>query len=211
MIRGITVTLLELSRSGSEDVWTSVEVPNVLAAPVMEVDSNQAVVYDGHRAIYHLAIPKDDTHTWEGQLVQFFGSTWSVVGIPTKGIDSQIPGPWNKKVTVELYRAAAVGLEGLWRDSVHLITSTVTVDDEGYEETVETTRDVVAIFCAGVDAEQTTEGDKSGMRRSATLEIWAGNYDGETRVSYDGCLYSVASAKNTMRGTVLLKLEEVWR
>ena len=211
MIRGITVTLLMLSRAGSTEVWTSAEIPNVLIEPVMEVDSNQAVVYDGHRAVYHLAIPKTDEHTWEGQLVQFWGCTWSVIGIPTKGIDSQIPGPWNKKVTVELYRAAAPSLEGLWRDRVKLLSDTVTIDAEGYETRVTTERIVAAIFCAGVDATQVADGDKSGLRLSATVEIWAGDYLGETRVSFDGADYKATEVKRTGRGTVLLKLEEVWR
>ena len=212
MIRGITVQLLQLDRSGSSEIWVSADIPNVLIEPVMEVDSNQAIVYDGHRAVYHLAIPKTDTHTWEGQLVQFFGATWSVIGIPTMGLDHQIPGPWNKKVTVELYRAAAPDLEGLWRDRVELLSDTVTKDAEGYDDrTANTPRTVTAIFCAGVDYNQVTQGDKTGFRQSATVEIWAGDYGGEKRVSYEDVVYEVREVKRTGRGTVLLKLEEVWR
>lgn len=212
MIRGITVQLLQLARSGSSEAWTSVDIPNVLIEPVMEVDSNQAVVYEGHRAVYHLAVPKRDAHTWEGQLVQFWGCTWSVIGIPTQGIDSQIPGPWNKKVTVELYRSAAPDLEGLWRDRVKLISDVFTRDAEGYDvRTDGTARTVVAIFCAGVDAAQVTEGDKSGLRQSAAVEIWAGDYCGEKRVLYQTCPYEVREIKRTGRGTLLLQLEEVWR
>lgn len=211
MIRGITVTLLQLSRAGSTEVWTSADVPNVLIEPVMEVDNNQAIVYDGHRAVYHLAIPKSDTHTWEGQLVQFFGCTWSVIGIPTKGLDHQIPGPWNKKVTVELYRAAAPDLEGLWRDRVQLLSDTVTIDAEGFETRVTAERTVAAIFCAGVDLAKVTQGDKTGMRQTATVEIWTGDYQGEAKVSYRDAVYNATEVKNTGRGTVLLKLEEVWR
>ena len=36
MIRGITVKLLQLSRSSGSPVWTPVDVPNVLVAPVLE-------------------------------------------------------------------------------------------------------------------------------------------------------------------------------
>lgn len=212
MIRGITVKLLQLSRSSGSPVWTPVDVPNVLVAPVLEVDNQVAMLPDGHRAVYHLAIPKSDGHRWEGQLVQFFGSTWSVIGIPTEGIDSQIPGPWNKKVTVELYRNSAPDPDSLWRDSVDLIQVTAVKDAEGYDITTPgTPRTVTAIFCRGVDSEAFTQGDKQGMRLTATVEIWEGDYQGETLVSYFGVDYEVRKNRTTGRGTVLLDLEEVWR
>ena len=103
MIRGISVTLLQLSRSGAAPSWTPVTVDNVLVAPVLEVDNQIAMLPDGHRAVYHLGIPKSDTQRWEGQLVQFFGQTWSVIGIPTEGIEELIPLEWNKKVLCERY------------------------------------------------------------------------------------------------------------
>ena len=212
MIRGIPVTLLQLSRSGNTPSWTPVTVDNVLVAPVLEVDNQIAMLPDGHRAVYHLGIPKSDTHRWEGQLVQFFGQTWSVIGIPTEGIDSQIPGPWNKKATVELYRAAAPDPDSLWRDSVQLIPVTATKDAEGYDITTEgTPRTVTAIFARGVDGELYSSGDKAGMRQTATVEIWTGDYQGETLVRYGGEDYKVQKMRNTGRGTVLLDLEEVWR
>lgn len=212
MIRGIPVTLLQLSRSGETPSWTPVTVDNVLVAPVLEVDNSIAMLPDGHRAVYHLGIPKSDAHRWEGQLVQFFGQTWSVIGIPTEGIDSQIPGPWNKKVTVELYHSTAPDPDSLWRDSVELIPETATKDAEGYDITAEgTPRTVTAIFARGIDVELYSSGDKAGMRQTATVEIWTGDYQGETLVRYDGADYKVQKLRNTGRGTVLLELEEVWR
>lgn len=212
MIRGIPVTLLQLSRSGNTPSWTPVTVDNVLVAPVLEVDNQIAMLPDGHRAVYHLGIPKSDTHRWEGQLVQFFGQTWSVIGIPTEGIDSQIPGPWNTKATVELYHAAAPDPDSLWRDRVALIPVTVAKDSEGYDITAEgTPRTVTAIFACGVDGELYSSGDKAGMRQTATVEIWTGDYQGEALVRYDGADYKVQKMRNTGRGTVLLDLEEVWR
>lgn len=212
MIRGITVKLLQLSRSSGSPVWAPVDVPNVLVAPVLEVDNQIAMLPDGHRAVYHLAIPKTDEHRWEGQLVQFFGQTWSVIGIPTEGIDSQIPGPWNKKVTVELYRSSAPDPDSLWRDSVELIGNTTAKDSEGYDiKTPTAPRTVTAIFTRGVDSEAFTQGDKQGMRLTATVEIWEGDYQGETLVSYFGVDYEVRKTRTTGRGTVLLDLEEVWR
>lgn len=212
MIRGIPVTLLQLSRSGDSPSWTPVTVDNVLVAPVLEVDNQIAMLPDGHRAVYHLGIPKSDTHRWEGQLVQFFGQTWSVIGIPTEGIDSQIPGPWNKKVTVELYRTAAPDPDSLWRDSVDLIPVTATKDAEGYDVTTEgTPRAVTAIFARGVDGEIYSSGDKKGTRQTATAEIWTGDYQGETLVRYAGADFRAVKMRNPGRGTVLLDLEEVWR
>lgn len=212
MIRGIPVTLLQLSRSGDAPSWTPVTIDNVLVAPVLEVDNQIAMLPDGHRAVYHLGIPKSDTHRWEGQLVQFFGQTWSVIGIPTEGINSQIPGPWNKKATVELYRTAAPDPESLWRDSVDLIPVTAAKDAEGYDITTQgTPRAVVAIFTRGVDGEIYNSGDKQGVRQTATAEIWTGDYQGETLVQYAGAAYEVRKMRNTGRGTVLLDLEEVWR
>lgn len=210
---GITVTLLQLVRGGSSGpAWTGVEISNVLVAPVVEVDTIAAVVHEGHRAIYHLAIPKTDTHDWEGQLVQFFGCTWAVVGIPTKGIDDLIPGPWNTKVTVELYRTSAPDANALWRDTVQLLSDTITTDADGYQTaTANTPVSTTAIFCEGVDAEQHTQDGKTGMRKTATAEVWTGAYSGETRLSYSGSTYAVTKAANTGRGTVLLNLEEVWR
>ena len=212
MIRGIPVTLLQLSREGGAAAWTPVDVENVLVAPVLEVDNQVANMPEGHRAIYHLAIPKSDEHRWEGQLVQFFGSTWSVIGTPTEGIDSLIPGPWNKKVTVELYRTAAPDLDSLWCDTVELLSAAVTKDAEGYDVTTPgAPKQVTAIFCQVVNGEAFTQGEKQGFRRTATLEIWEGDYGGEARVRYAERTYEVRKIKPTGRGTVLLELEEVWR
>lgn len=213
MIRGISVTLLQLSRSqDGTATWTPVTVDNVLVAPVLEVDNQVAMLPDGHRAVYHLGIPKSDAHRWEGQLVQFFGQTWSVIGIPTEGIDSQIPGPWNKKATVELYHSAAPDPDSLWRDRVALIPVTAAKDAEGYDITTEgTPRTVTAIFARGVDSELYSSGDKEGVRQTATVEIWSGDYQGETLVNYAGADYKASKMRNTGRGTVLLDLEEVWR
>lgn len=208
-MRGISVTLMTLDAQG---VWKDTTVDNVLVAPVMEVDSNQAIVQLGHRAVYHLAIPKDDTNVWEGQLVQFFGCTWSVVGIPTKGIDHLIPGPWNQKVTVELYRNATPTGQSLWLDTISFPTASIVQDDDGYNTKSDGTPvEVKVIFVAGVDEEWSAEGDKAGMRRKASVEIWAGNYDGQTQLEHDGILYNVTKVTNTGRGSLLLSLEEVWR
>lgn len=203
---------MQLLSLGPGGAWTSEDIPNVLVAPVVEIDSNVAVVHEGHRAIYHLAIPKTDEHVWEGQLVQFWGCTWSVIGIPTRGIDDLVPTPWNMKVTVELYRTATPAGQSLWIDTVSFPTALVVQDADGYEHKTDgTPRDVRVIFVEGVNAAQTAEDGKEGMRRSATVEIWTGDYQGEDQLIHDGTLYNVTKRERTGRGSLLLYLEEVWR
>ena len=212
MISGITVKLLQLSRAGSTPVWTEVTVDNVLVAPTSEVDSTVAALPDGHRALYHLAIPKSDQHRWEGQLVQFWGHTWSVIGIPTEGIDDLIPGPWNKKVAVELYSTEAPDINSLWRDVVKLRNRIIRQDASGYPGTSITDGSTVqAILPAGVTFEKTGEDGKQAMRAKTTAEIWEGDYRGEDILEYRDVQYEIGKISRTGRGTLLLDCTEVWR
>ena len=214
MFNGIAVTLLKIKREGNTASWTSTVVENVLVAPFSEGDAGRTslLIESGHRAVYHLAIPKDDENTWEGQLVQFFGQTWAVVGIPTKGIDKLIPGPWNLKVVVELYRTGAPSLDSLWTDQVELISVDAAKDSAGYDVPGDPQRrKVVAIFTSGIDAALFELDQKEGARHSATVELWENDYHGELQLSHGSLLYEVAESKTTGRGTVLLKLMEVWR
>jgi hypothetical protein len=212
MIRGVTVTLLEFSRTGVGLSWDPVEVGNVLIAPVSEVDSTTAALPEGHRAIYHLAIPKADTHRWEGQLVQFWDCTWAVVGIPTEGMDELIPGPWNKKVTVEHYRTDAPDVDSLWRDQVLLKRRIVARDASGYPGTdTDTGRTVNAILPMGVILEKSGEDAKQALRAKLNAEIWEDDFTGEDLLEYGGTGFEIAKLKKTGRGTFLLECEEVWR
>ena len=109
MIKGVGITLLSKTQTGVDGfgapVYTEEEetVENVLIAPASAEDIESTLNLTGRKAAYTLAIPKGDTHTWEGQRVQFFGQTWRVVGIALSGMDELIPGPWNTKVQVERY------------------------------------------------------------------------------------------------------------
>lgn len=108
-IKGITVTLInkeEIDRDPFdnpiyEDI--EIEVDNVLISPTSSDDIVNTKDLTGRTAVYTLAIPKDDTNTWENQEVRFFGERWRVFGIPLQGIEDLIPLDWNKKVTVERY------------------------------------------------------------------------------------------------------------
>lgn len=109
MIRGITVTLYERTYSGADGfnhpTFTEIAktVDNVLVSPASSQEILDATNLYGKKAIYTLAIPKGDTHTWEDCKVSFFGEDWHVFGVPLEGIESNIPLAWNKKVTVERY------------------------------------------------------------------------------------------------------------
>lgn len=109
MIKGITVTLYELTKAGTDEfnapvlVPSPVDVPNVLVYP----SSNDAVVTDlqlyGKKSVYQLCIPKGDTHKWEDSLVKFFGKTFRTFGPCAEYIDANIPLKWNKQIRVERY------------------------------------------------------------------------------------------------------------
>lgn len=108
-MKGITVTLLERSQSGTDPfgapIWQESEtsVDNVLVAPVTPggEEATEPLDLSGRKAVYTLALPKGDTHVWEGCRVRFFGETWQVFGMPTEGIEELIPLQWNRKVRVE--------------------------------------------------------------------------------------------------------------
>lgn len=114
MLKGITVTLLSKVLNGTDSFnrpvyeEIAVEVENVLVSPMSDTEVLDTLNLTGRKAVYQLAIPKGDSHTWENQCVKFFGETWQVVGKPLKGIDELIPGPWNMKVKVE----SIVGIQG---------------------------------------------------------------------------------------------------
>lgn len=116
MIKTITVTLYERTATGAVDDFnketyteTAVEVPGVLCAPSSSQEILDGINLYGKKAIYTLAIPKGDTHSWEDCKVSFSPSgtggqqDWHVFGIPLEGIECDIPLAWNKKVTVERY------------------------------------------------------------------------------------------------------------
>ena len=107
MIKGITVTLFQRTKTGTDAfnapiyTETPVSVSDVLVAPLSDEEILDTLNLTGRRAKYQLGIPKGDTHDWEGCTVAFFGELWRVIGHPTEGIDDMIPLRWNKKVKVE--------------------------------------------------------------------------------------------------------------
>jgi len=116
MITGITVTLINQVETGKDEfnnpVYedSPVEVENVLVAPASSDDIIDSASMYGKKAVYTLAIPKGDTHTWTDQKVKFFDQIWHVFGMPVKGVEANIPLSWNMKVMVEAYE------EGDWNE-----------------------------------------------------------------------------------------------
>lgn len=108
-IKGITVILYVMKEVGKDGfnrpIYEEVEVniDNVLVAPSSSDDIITSTDLAGKKAVYTLAIPKGDTHTWENKKVKFFDQMWHVFGFALQGIDENIPLDWNKKVMVERY------------------------------------------------------------------------------------------------------------
>lgn len=108
-IKGITVVLIDRVQVGEDPLGApiyedrQIPVHNVLIAPTSADDVENQLSLTGRKAVYTLAIPKEDTHEWENREVHFFGERWRVFGLPLMGLDHLIPLDWNKKVTVERY------------------------------------------------------------------------------------------------------------
>ena len=108
-IRGITVQLYTRTQTGTdafnhpayEEIVENVD--NVLVAPVTSEQLVQTLDLTGKRAVYNLAIPKGDSHEWEGCKVRFFGKDWQVINFEAGGIEDLIPLDWNAKVQVSRY------------------------------------------------------------------------------------------------------------
>lgn len=109
MLKGISVTLYEKTKTGSDGFNAPIyeEKPVTVENVLVGEPSGQEIVNDlqfyGKKAVYTLAIPKGDTHNWENCRVDFFGQSWRTFGKPTQGIEDMIPLQWNKKVKVESY------------------------------------------------------------------------------------------------------------
>lgn len=81
MIKGITVTLYEKEKINEDPFGkliykeTPTKVENVLVAPTNTQEVLDALNLTGKKAVYTIAIPKGDKHTWKDNKVEFFGET----------------------------------------------------------------------------------------------------------------------------------------
>jgi hypothetical protein len=103
MIKGIPVTLYEKTVIGKDEFdrplhqEIPVTIENVLVAPASTTEILNALNLTGKKAVYNIAIPKGDNHTWQDCRVDFFGMSWQVIGFPQQGIEENIPLDWNQK------------------------------------------------------------------------------------------------------------------
>lgn len=108
-MRGITVTLYEMTQSGTDPFnkpvykETPIDIDNVLIGEPSSEEVINELNLSGHRLAYTLAVPKGDMHEWTHCRVDFFGQSFRVFAPPTQGIEALIPLAWNKKVKVERY------------------------------------------------------------------------------------------------------------
>lgn len=109
MIKGIPVILYEKTITGKDGFGhpvyteTPVTVQNVLVSPASTTEILDTLNLIGKKAVYNIAIPKGDNHTWQDNRVDFFGQSWRVIGYPQEGIEENIPLDWNQKWMVERY------------------------------------------------------------------------------------------------------------
>lgn len=109
MIKGIPVILYERTKVGRDEFGhpvykeTPVTVENVLVAPASTTEILDTLNLTGKKAVYNIAIPKGDDHTWKDCRVDFFGTSWQVIGFPQQGIEENIPLDWNQKWQVAVY------------------------------------------------------------------------------------------------------------
>ena len=108
-MKGITVTLYEKTQTGTDPFGqpvyeeTPVQVENVLVAPASVTEVLDMQHLTGKKAVYNIAIPKGDAHTWADNRVDFLGASWRVISFPQQGIEDMIPLNWNQKWMVERY------------------------------------------------------------------------------------------------------------
>lgn len=111
-IKGIPITLIVKTQTGVDDTdrpiyeESAITVENVLVGEPSTDDVVNEFNLSGKRVVYTLAIPKGDTNDWKDTdviLPEPFAGRYHTVGVPTAGIESNIPLDWNKKVRLEAY------------------------------------------------------------------------------------------------------------
>lgn len=109
MIQGETVqisrpTIAYTDAYGEANMeWHLAEnVENVLVAPGSTADLEPGMHPDGDTTLLALHFPKSFTEDLRGTRVFVRGKTWEVIGDPQPYTDQNVPGAWNRPVTVRL-------------------------------------------------------------------------------------------------------------
>ena len=109
LIRGITVTLFEKTKSGEDAFGAAiyeekpVAVENVLISPVNGEDQTDDNRLDGKKEICEISIPKKNANAWENSRVEFRGQKWCTFGFVQQLITGNVPLDWDRKVRAERY------------------------------------------------------------------------------------------------------------
>lgn len=109
MFTGINVELLVKEQTGVDDFGAPIyserweTVGNVLPGQPTTDDITTAKEMHGRKAVYALAIPKNDNHNWEDTRVRFFGEEFATFGKLVKTIDKLTPTVWNGRIMCEVY------------------------------------------------------------------------------------------------------------
>lgn len=93
-------------------------------------------------------------------------------------------------------------------DVATLISQKETRNKNGYAEIIETAREVFCSVAEGVNRADFYEAQKLGVQLSATFEVWAGDFGGETLLEYAGKRYSIYRVYQTGRGTLEISAAE---
>lgn len=96
-------------------------------------------------------------------------------------------------------------------DVIKLITVTETADGDGYVTKAESQRSVFGKFKIGVNRTEFYEAQKAGVQLSATVSMWASEYNEERLLEYNNHKYSIIRAFDKGDDNLELSLAEVIR
>lgn len=109
---GVKVTLEKRTQTSTDPFGqsvysiTTVDVNDVLVGEPSTEDITNTLAMYGKQVVYTLAIPKGDTNDWVDTYVSLpepMGGKYHTIGVPTAGIEENIPLRWNKKVHLEKF------------------------------------------------------------------------------------------------------------
>lgn len=96
-------------------------------------------------------------------------------------------------------------------DVCDLVSTVETKDAQGYETIVETKKTVFCNWSEGVSQNEFYQAHKAGFEASASVEMFAADYDKQKLVDFRGVRYNVIRSYQRKEDYLTLVLEEVVR